>query len=193
MNYYLGIDQSYNSCGIVVLDEKAKVIVSDTLKSSKDRDIFYRAEEISEQIVSYAHGYNAVMVGIEGLAFSKFGDATRDLAGLQFVIVNRLRYSSNYDDSMITIVSPNELKKFATTKGNAKKEEMVDSLPKNVLESFQEQNYRKTTGLYDVTDAYWIARYILNKDRSSDAKALKKSSKKRKAKVAKKKSNKDSN
>ncbi|TFG97007.1 hypothetical protein E4H12_09710 [Candidatus Thorarchaeota archaeon] len=170
--YYLGIDQSFTSCGIVVLDEKKKVLKSVTIKSPKEQDIFARAWFIAEGITEYINEYTPEIIGVEGLAFSKFGDATRDLAGLQFTLVNYLRHSHSYDESNLIIITPNELKKFATTKGNAKKEQMVDSLPKNVLESFQKQNYKKTTGLYDVTDAYWIARFVLEvSQRKPDAKS----------------------
>lgn len=158
--YYMGIDQSFTSCGVVVLDKKSKVVHSSTIKSPKTDgvDIFDRAWFIAEQVSNLINKFTPDRVGLEGLAFSKFGDATRDLAGLQFTLVNHLRHVHSYDN--LIIISPNELKKFASTKGNAKKEEMVDSLPKNVLESFQKQNFKKTTGLYDVTDAYWIARYV---------------------------------
>lgn len=170
MTYFLGIDQSFNSCGVVVLNEKKKIIEATTIKSSKEQDIFDRAWFIADQLSSkFITKYVPEVVGLEGLAFSKFGDATRDLAGLQFTIVNYLRQRHEYVNGELIIVSPNTLKKFATTKGNAKKEQMVDSLPKNVLESFQKQNYKKTTGLYDVTDAYWIARYIIEVSQQTSA------------------------
>lgn len=165
MTYFLGIDQSFTSCGVVVLDEKATLVEKATIRSLKDgsTDIFDRAWEIADTIsTNFINSYAPEVIGLEGLAFSKFGDATRDLAGLQFTIINYLRHINSYTKENLLIVSPNELKKFATTKGNAKKQEMVDSLPQNVLESFQEANYKKTTGLYDVTDAYWIARFILD-------------------------------
>ncbi|TFH08865.1 MAG: hypothetical protein E4H14_05635 [Candidatus Thorarchaeota archaeon] len=157
---YMGIDQSFTSCGVIVLNQKSKVVHSSTIKSPKTDgiDIFDRAWFIAKKVSDLINEYTPERVGLEGLAFSKFGDATRDLAGLQFILVNHLRRVHSYDN--LIIVSPNELKKFATTRGNAKKEQMVDSLPKNVLESFQKQNFKKTTGLYDVTDAYWIAKYV---------------------------------
>ena len=168
MKYFLGIDQSFTSTGIVVLDDIGAMIKFATIKSDKQLDAFERAWLISQEISnSYINFYAPEMVGLEGLAFSKFGDATRDLAGLQFTLVNCLRHVHSYDEAdeelapgtSVIIVSPNELKKFATGKGNAKKQQMVDCLPKNVLESFKKQNYKKTTGLYDLADAYWIAKY----------------------------------
>jgi Holliday junction resolvasome RuvABC endonuclease subunit len=161
MTYFLGIDQSFTSCGVVVLNELKEVIESTTIKSPKDRDIFARALYVAEELSTYINKYGPQKIGLEGLAFSKFGDATRDLAGLQFTVVNHIRSIHSYTTTNLLIVSPNALKKFATTKGNAKKEQMVDCLPKIVLESFKKQNYKKTTGLYDVTDAYWIAKYVL--------------------------------
>lgn len=182
--HFLGIDQSFTSTGIAVLDEASNVVKITTIKSDKSIDIFQRAWLIAREISNLINEYTPEVVGLEGLAFSKFGDATRDLAGLQFTLVNYLRHVHFYDEvdgefapnTNLIIISPNELRKFATTKGNAKKEQMVDSLPKNVLESFQKKNYKKTTGLYDVTDAYWIARYVLEvfkRKSKSDAKSKK--------------------
>lgn len=180
MRYFLGIDQSFTSTGVVVINDSGAMIKSATIKTPKDLDIFERAWQVANTIsTDYINAYTPEMIGLEGLAFSKFGDATRDLAGLQFTLVNHLRHIHSYDEvddelvpnTHVIVVSPNELKKFATTKGNAKKQQMVDCLPKYVLESFKKQNYKKTTGLYDVTDAYWIARYVLEVfQRRSDAK-----------------------
>ena len=162
MKYFLGIDQSFRSSGIVILDESAAVIVATTVVAPKDIDIFSRALFVAEAISNqFIKVHNPTIIGLEGLAFSNIGNATRDLAGLQFTIVNYLRGNHNCTEDNLIIVPPTSLKKFATTKGNAKKEVMVDFLPENVLELFQKKNYKKTTGLYDVTDAYWIARYLL--------------------------------
>jgi Holliday junction resolvasome RuvABC endonuclease subunit len=162
MKYFLGIDQSFRSSGIVIIDESTAIIEATTIVAPKDLDIFARALFIAEAISNqFIKVHNPTLIGLEGLAFSKIGNATRDLAGLQFTIVNYLRSNHTCTEENLIVVSPNELKKFATTKGNAKKEVMVDFLPESVLELFQEKNYKKTTGLYDVTDAYWIARYLL--------------------------------
>lgn len=158
--HVVGVDQSYTSCGIVVLDENGKIVLFETKRTSGD-DVFARSWEIASHIQHVARHFNADTIGIEGLAFAKFGNATRDLAGLQFTIVNKLRFESLRE---VEIISPMALKKFATGKGNVKKQEMVDFLPNDVLLSFKSL-YKKTTGLYDVTDAYWIAKFILEQSR----------------------------
>jgi N-acetyl-gamma-glutamylphosphate reductase len=75
----------------------------------------------------------------------------------------------------LLIPSPNEIKKFATTKGNATKDVMVAALPKDVAKLFAGKNLKKTTGLTDVTDAYWIAellraRYMKQQTRTDENK-----------------------
>lgn len=155
----MGIDQSFTSSGIVLINEHEAVIETFRITSNKENDIFARAYGIANEISSIVGRFNPDIIGLEGLAFSKFGDATRDLAGLQFVIVTRLRYTHKYDN--LVVVTPNALKKYATAKGGANKNDMVDALPPNVLESFK-QSYKKTSGLYDITDGYWIAKYSLD-------------------------------
>ena len=57
------------------------------------------------------------------------------------------------------IVPPTTLKKFATGSGKADKNEMIAALPVDVREHFNAQGYKKTTGLTDVADAYWLSTY----------------------------------
>lgn len=140
------------------MNEDGSVHFFDTIKTVGE-DIFLRARQVAQELETIVNQqHNLQTIGIEGLAFSKFGNATRDLAGLQFVIMNTLRHELGQD---VKIVSPNALKKFATGSGKAKKQEMVDFLPQHVLDLFKQQ-YKKSNGLYDVADAYWIAKYVLD-------------------------------
>jgi len=162
MKIFMGIDQSFTNSGIVIMDESGDVKYFTTIKTKKDvdGDIFDRAITISSNLIEVIQKYDPTTLSLEGLAFSKFGNATRDLAGLQAVIITRIRNETKYG-SRLLIVSPNLLKKFATEKGGASKQDMVDFLPKNVLESFAEAKFKKTTGLYDLADAYHLAKYSL--------------------------------
>lgn len=160
MHTILGIDQSYKSAGICVLNDLGEPIEMFTIKTDKTQgDVFYRSHKIAERIAEIVNHHAPVCIGLEGLAFAKFGDATRDLAGLQFTIVNTLRFKLLYDN--IVIPSPNEVKKIATGKGNADKSLLFESLPADVKSRLEKANYKKTTGLFDITDAYWIAQYAL--------------------------------
>lgn len=149
----LAIDQSFTSCGIVVTNDD-DLLYCERYCSDPDLDVFKRAWEIAQHISKLAHQHLPQIVAVEGLAFNKFGNATRDLAGLQFVIVTQLRYLNNFP---VVVVSPNSVKKIATGKGNSNKQQMVDILPDSVKKKFDALKVRKSTGLYDLTDAYWIA------------------------------------
>lgn len=159
----IGVDQSYTSSGVVVIKD-GSVIDIKKIKAVGD-DIFDKAENAATQIcdiiVGYFHDHGDVAVAIEGLAFGMRGSATRDLAGLQFTIINKLRYYHGFDN--IEIVSPLTLKKFATGSGKAKKEQMISSLPPEVRDKFNEYGVKKTTGLADLTDSYFLAKYLEHK------------------------------
>lgn len=160
MGIVIGIDQSYNSTGICVLNDDMAVLELYTIKTPASvGDIFDRAEAVATAVAELTIKYMPIGIGLEGLAFAMMGDATRDLAGLQFIIVNKLRYA--YDYKRIVIPTPNTVKKLATGKGNSKKEALYDALPEDVKKRIEANNYKKTTGMYDVTDAYWIAVYTL--------------------------------
>lgn len=150
----LAIDQSYTSSGIVVL-EGNKILYAERFVSNTELDIYERAWEVADRSIAVAKKFKVEYIAVEGLAFSKFGDATRDLAGLQYTMVTRLRFVEGYD---VIIVPPNTVKKVATGKGNAKKEELMESLPKRVRAKFDKLGVKKTTGLLDLTDAFWIGK-----------------------------------
>lgn len=159
MRKILGVDQSYTSSGYCVIDESGSVIDIGTIrtKAEVDGDIFDRAALVAKKVIELSDLHDPLRIGMEGLAFAKFGNATRDLAGLQFVLITQLRATKH--GSNMEIVSPNLLKKFATDKGNASKDEMAAALPDNVRALIDEKKLKKTTGLYDCTDAYWLAQF----------------------------------
>ena len=146
----LGIDQSYTSCGIVVIED-GKLIHAEKFVSTKTKDIYSRAWEVACHTSCVALQHNVDAVALEGLAFGGKGNATRDLAGLQFAITIELQIHNGYDCSIIGIGTA---KKLACGKGNADKKLLVDSLPPDVRKYFDELGVKKTTGLADLSDAY---------------------------------------
>jgi Holliday junction resolvasome RuvABC endonuclease subunit len=154
----LGIDQSYNSSGIIVL-EGDTIIHSECFKSNKNFDRFGQAYEVATHIADLLDIYKPDIVAIEGLAFGMRGNVTRDLGGLQFVIVAHLQ---EVKKQPVKIVAPLTVKKFATGSGKAKKEQMIESLPEYALDNFLLLGVKKTTGLADLADAYWIAKVAEN-------------------------------
>lgn len=152
----LAIDQSYTCSGIVVLKD-GRVLHAEKFTTDKTRDVFERAWSVVQRVVILARDYNPDVIGMEGLAFGGKGNATRDLAGLQFAITTHMRFVKGAD---VTIVAPGTVKKVATGKGNSPKELLLENLPNDVRKTFDDLGVKKTTGLLDLTDAYWIGRTI---------------------------------
>ncbi len=150
----LAIDQSYTSSGIVIFRNGA-VVHCERFCTDKSKDIFVRAWEVSEHVAKLAKDWNAQLIAMEGLAFGGKGNATRDLAGLQFVITTQMRFIRNKD---VKIYAPGTIKKLATGKGNSPKTMLLDVIPDEIRTKFDDLGVKKTTGLLDLVDAYWIGR-----------------------------------
>lgn len=156
MKKFLGIDQSYTSSGYCVVDESGAVIDFGTHKTDKSLDVYDRALDVAEFVLRKLKEHDVTSFNIEGLAFGIRGDATRDLAGLLFTVITHVRA---YDRSITsTVIPPTLLKKFATGSGKSDKTSMMEAVPEHILATFKEAGYKKTTGLADVCDAYWLAR-----------------------------------
>lgn len=155
MKKYLGVDQSYASCAWVVTTEDCSVIEYGIIKSDKTADIFNRALFVALELSSVISRYEIDQLNIEGLAFAMRGDSTRDLAGLLFTIVAVMNI--NHSDLTRVIVPPTSLKKFATGSGKSDKKEMIAALPPLILDGFSASGFKKTTGLSDLADAYWLS------------------------------------
>ena len=157
MSLTLGVDQSYTSSGYCIIDAEQNIIEFGRLKSDTTKDVYERALETAKKICELIEKHSLKKVNLEGLAFGIMGNATRDLAGLLFTIINLIKYKIG-EDVEVTVIAPTSVKKLATGSGKAKKKDMVESLPKDVLEKFKQSGLKITTGLTDVTDAYWISR-----------------------------------
>ena len=166
MKVFMGIDQSFTSTGIVILNNNSEILHVTIISSEKNVDFFERAYIISQEINKLIIEHNVTDITLEGLAFGGVGNATRQLSGLQYTIVIGIRKTLSKE---IGIIPPTTLKKFATGKGAASKVDMYNSTPEEVKTYFSTQNIKKTKGLYDCVDAYWLARYsITQEDKESN-------------------------
>ena len=155
----LGVDQSFTSCGIVIIED-GQLVYEERFVSCKTLGKPERAYEVAKRLAIVALKNNVDAVALEGLAFGGKGNATRDLAGLQFAILIELGVHNGYECEIIGIGTA---KKLACGKGNAGKEVLVESLPKYVRERFDALGVKKTTGLGDLSDAYWIGMVLYNR------------------------------
>lgn len=152
----LGIDQSYNNSGYCLADDDTKAVLAfGTIRSDKTDNTYERALNVALAISRLVESHNPSSVNIEGLAFGIRGDATRDLAGLLFTIVNVLKLK--HPLLPVREYAPTSLKKRATGSGKAQKTDMINALPEHIRNEFVKAGFKKTTGLADVTDAYWLS------------------------------------
>lgn len=152
----IGIDQSFTKCAYVVLDDE-RMVSFGVIVTYKSDDIFKRAWNVTQELMKVCLDWSVELASIEGLAFGMRGNATRDLAGLQFAIVCALRFINGIET--VNIWSPTTVKKYATGSGKADKQMMIDSLPDAVRKSFEIAGFKPKKGLDDLADAYWIAKY----------------------------------
>ena len=156
----LSIDQSYNFCAYVVWDDSS--ISHFGVISSKhiDQDIFGRALHVASRVLDVCRTHNKEYIKIEGLAFGATGNVARDLAGLLFTIINIVTH--NIPTIKFDLFPPTTVKKTAvgTSKGVDKKQ-MIEALPTDIRHQFETAGFKKTTGLSDLADAYWIGRCTL--------------------------------
>ena len=152
----MGIDQSFTSTGWFV--KEGDNFKYGLIHSDKEDNIFRRAVDVANEVGFVVNRYAPEVIALEGLPFMSKSNVTRDLAGLQFTIVNRLSLLGYDVDRNLFIIPPTQLKKHATGTGKATKIEMFESLPawaRNSIESTP-----KSKGRYDITDAFWLADYV---------------------------------
>lgn len=159
MKTILGIDQSYTSSGYCLINEASDVIAFGQIKSDKTLNTYDRALNTALSICQLIHIHTPSEINIEGLAFGIRGDATRDLAGLLFTIVNVIKMK--HPSTSVTAYAPTSIKKDATGSGKADKTAMINALPEDFRRRILEAGFKKTTGLADIADAYFIARMSL--------------------------------
>jgi Holliday junction resolvasome RuvABC endonuclease subunit len=152
----MGIDQSLNGTAVCIVDNDILVDFC-VIRTDKFKDVFSRTLTIALKICEVYENHKPDVVHIEGLAFAMRGNATRDLAGLLFTVVNVM--ALRHPEARLILVPPTTLKKYATGSGKAKKEDMIACLPEDVMKRFTDAKYKKTTGLADLADSYHLAKY----------------------------------
>lgn len=146
MSWYCGIDQSYTGFAVVHYNPETGEH-RDSVKAFKAKGV-HRLEDIS----GHLHGVvdrNVCHIAMEGYANGmKFG---RELAGELGAIVKMTLYEAfpTDDRGYPTIIPPTSVKKYATGKGTAKKQEMLLAVYKKWDVEYHNDN---------LADAYVLAR-----------------------------------
>jgi len=115
---FIGIDPSTKT-GIVILDGDGNVLLEEEITGKSDTDP-KRMVTLTNKIINQIKGQNSVIC-IEGFSYGSKGRGISFQFGLGHAIRNEMyKHDIKYID-----VSPGQLKKFATGKGNTSKDNMI--------------------------------------------------------------------
>lgn len=140
---FVGIDPSLSGTGLVVLDEEGQVVEAVSLKAGKEDDPL-RFMKLAKRIRKHLNPATDRVI-IEGFSFGSRGAGVSKMYGIGWTI----RILLEEEVFHWTEVAPTALKKFASNKGNAKKEDLV--LPVYKKWGFE-------TDSNDILDAYVLAK-----------------------------------
>lgn len=179
----ISIDQSLSKAAFVVWDNNIPVSRS-VIRTGKS-DCKKRVENVNyfdttiEQIIYIVENFIDVVkhekpnvICCEGLAFGAMGDQTRNLAGLYFCMLYKLKELGYSENVNFYVVTPTKNKAYARTllpEPIDKKEKKV-KMDKKVMIQLAEgtwpemlegyKNSGKDAGREDVADALHIGRYV---------------------------------
>lgn len=140
MANYIGIDPSTKT-GLIVMSDSGIVIYEQEITTKEKRDP-QRFINIASSLMDKVNHDDKVI--IEGFSYGSKGKGVSTQYGIGWTIRTALIESGiNY-----TEVSPNTLKKFATGKGNVKKEDMI-------LPIYKRWGYENDSD--NIRDAYVLA------------------------------------
>src|SRR5699024_3925154 len=132
---YIGIDPSTKT-GIVILDNDGNVLLEEEITGTGDKDP-KRMVTLTNKIINQIKGQNSTIC-IEGFSYGSKGRGISFQFGLGHAIRNEMfKHDIKYID-----VSPGQLKKFATGKGNTSKDNMILPIYKRRSEEHTSENVR---------------------------------------------------
>lgn len=156
----LSLDVSITSTGYVVFSRDKTIEVYGCIKTDNKLTIYERLSYIETELENILSNLPITNVTIEAPAYGARGAMSYNLFGIHFSVV-RLMFKHGLQYKLMNIAS---VKKFATDNGRASKVEMLEALPTTIRDSFISCGFKKSTGLYDLTDAYFIGLKYLNEN-----------------------------
>lgn len=114
---YVGIDLSTKT-GFVAINQESKILLAEEIQGDSNKDP-KRMVSLTEKILQRLDAKDKII--IEGFSYGSRGRGMSFQFGLGHYVRNEL-YKFGFD---YEIVTPGQLKKFATGKGNASKDNMI--------------------------------------------------------------------
>lgn len=154
------------NCSFYFLTTKKKLIGTFVYNSvtfigenaSLHTNTILRGEENADNVLEAIDGNNSV-IGLEGYAFGASRSLVFNIAEHTAV----LKYKLINNKHTLNIIPPTVAKKYATGKGNANKEMMVDAMIKDssifIFDAFGYNSTNIASPVNDLADAYWLCKY----------------------------------
>lgn len=159
----VGVDPSLTSSGIVVLRD-GKIELAETTKNRPELGTIERVWLIRERIESIVRDLRDSecdlirecpdLIVIEGFSFASKGRSVFDIAYLGWRIREALELLKINDNIPWIEVPPTQLKLFATGKGNANKEIILQQVYKRWNAEFSDNNQADAFVLAKIGEAY---------------------------------------
>lgn len=148
----IGIDTSTTNTAIVALNLRNE-LVGFILLSPKDKDIYDRSTTICKLAGDYidklvSNNEGQIRYGIEGASFGSIGKKDKLVMLMGYIF-----YMLKLDECDVKILPPSTIKKQFTGRGRASKEEVIATVPEEVMKQFR-ASHKKVD---DLADAYAIA------------------------------------
>jgi len=149
--FYVGIDPSFNSTGIIILDQNGDIVEEKNFSLKEFDQIEEKLINFEESIKFIPSMLRLQKVYIEGPAYMASGKYILQMGALHYLLRLYLyRHKVDYK-----VIAPGTLKKFVTGKGNAKKDLILLKVYKKWGVEFE---------VDDLADAYGLARMALEED-----------------------------
>lgn len=156
----LAVDQSLTCSGIVIMNLNGIVIHYETFSTKKNPDLDIlsdykkRSAALLTRIQELASLYDVTQLVCEAPSLASNGNATRTLSWLFGAMLTTF--------PSISTVPPTTLKKFATGKGNASKDEVYLGVELVDINFFNKlSKIPKSKGKHDLADAFFLAHHKL--------------------------------
>ena len=145
---FVGIDPSFNSTGIIILDNDGKIVEQMNFSLKEFEKIEEKLIQFEKTISFIPKMIRLESVYIEGPSYMSSGQYVLQMGALHYLLRLFLyRHNINYK-----VIAPGTLKKFVTGKGNAKKDLILLKVYKRWGVEFE---------IDDLADAYGLARMAL--------------------------------
>jgi Holliday junction resolvasome RuvABC endonuclease subunit len=158
----MSIDQSLSSSGVMIWD-KDEVVQYKLIKTEPKGEVILRIREIIAHLSELIDTHKITKVIIEGLPFGLNSSSVRPLAALYYFIQNLCKDKGiEFYESNVTAV-----KKLATGSGKAAKSDMIEAFSVQAHALYIKivrDGIKKSTGLADLADAYFIGKLQLHKE-----------------------------